>query len=306
MDIERAVRDNDLVLTEAGNIEALRRKEGVHLHGRLENSLMIYDRIGKMALSELYNGFISIAHREEIPITLSTPTWKANHERIVEAGINKDVNGDAFRFIDDIREGWGAWKPNIGIAGLTGCKNDCYLPDQGLSAEEAKDFHSWQVQRLAEAGVDFLLAETLPAISEAIGMALAMEDSGIPYIISFVINRRGYVLDGTSLEEAFDCIDSKCARPPLGYMVNCAYPSFIKAESQPDAVFGRLIGYQANASSLDHALLDRAETPQSDDVRDWGERMIELNRRYGVKILGGCCGTDFEHLEYMVRHRKNR
>ncbi|MCF8106433.1 MAG: homocysteine S-methyltransferase family protein [Desulfohalobiaceae bacterium] len=62
----------------------------------------------------------------------------------------------------------------------------------------------------------------------------------------------------------------------------------------------RFIGYQANASSLDHEDLDEAGELQGEDISDWGERMIELNRRYGLRILGGCCGTGLEHLQYLV------
>jgi methionine synthase I (cobalamin-dependent) len=28
--------------------------------------------------------------------------------------------------------------------------------------------------------------------------------------------------------------------------------------------------------------------------------MLELNKSYGIKILGGCCGTGNEHLKYIV------
>jgi methionine synthase I (cobalamin-dependent) len=30
--------------------------------------------------------------------------------------------------------------------------------------------------------------------------------------------------------------------------------------------------------------------------------MVALNRKYQVKILGGCCGTRREHLRYLTRH----
>ena len=41
---------------------------------------------------------------------------------------------------------------------------------------------------------------------------------------------------------------------------------------------------------------------EKDPIGDWGDRMIDLNTRYGIKILGGCCGTDAGHLEYIVSH----
>ena len=302
MDIVSTIKSHNLILTEAAVLEALRRSGHVRLHHRLENALLIYDETGRNALSELYNGFISIAHDAGIPIVLTTPTWRANFERVSEENTELDINGDAVQYLQNLRGQCGEWTDNIGIGGLVGCKNDCYKPNESLPTEKARAFHLWQVERLSEKGIDFLLAATLPAVPEAIGIARAMEQTAIPYIISFVINRNGHVLDGTSLVDAIDKIDAACGNPPLGYMVNCAYPSFLNAPSQPDAVLSRLIGYQANSSSQEHSDLDNARDLQTDDIDDWGTRMIELNRKYGVKILGGCCGTGFEHLRYIARN----
>jgi homocysteine S-methyltransferase len=46
--------------------------------------------------------------------------------------------------------------------------------------------------------------------------------------------------------------------------------------------------------------LDGAKTLAVDNISDWGNRMIELNRKYGAKILGGCCGTNTQHLQYII------
>ena len=300
MDLEKVINDYDFVLTEAAVVECLMRSGEVTLHPRLGHALLIYDKVGKRALSELYHSFVSLARKAEVPLALCTPTWRANHERLSKANVQSDVNGDAVRFLNDLREEWGSWKDKVIIGSVIGCKNDSYKPDEGLSKEDARTFHRWQIDHLAEAGVDFLLAATLPAVPEATGIALAMERTAIPYILSFVINRNGCILDINSLEHAFAEIDAACSRPPLGYMLNCSYPSFLKAEEQPDTVISRLIGYQANASSLDHSDLDEAGELHADDISDWGERMIELNRRFGLKILGGCCGTRLEHLRYIV------
>ncbi|MCP4628141.1 MAG: hypothetical protein GY850_32190, partial [bacterium] len=50
-----------------------------------------------------------------------------------------------------------------------------YKPNEGLSVTESEKFHSWQIDELAQAGVDFLIAETLPSVEEAKGIARAME-----------------------------------------------------------------------------------------------------------------------------------
>ena len=171
----------------------------------------------------------------------------------------------------------------------------------GLTTPEAESFHRDQAYQLVNSGVDLLLSATMPAVPEACGMALAMATCDIPYIISFVINRQGHILDGNSLEKAIDAIDSMCSRPPLGYMINCAYPSFLKAHRLQPRFLSRLIGFQANASSLDHTELEGNAQIQADDINDWGSKMIQLHRRYGLKILGGCCGTGPNHLEYLIR-----
>ena len=79
----------------------------------------------------------------------------------------------------------------IVICGLMSCRGDAYKPAERLSEDGAFRFHSWQAEKLAEAGVDFLLAATLPALSEAIGLAAAQAATGKPYIISFVLRPQG-------------------------------------------------------------------------------------------------------------------
>lgn len=302
MDIQKTLDDHHLILMEAAIIESLRRSGKVPLHPHLENALLLYDKLGEKALSTLYQRYISVARNHDIPMIICTPTWRANKERLSNAHITDNVNGDAVTFLKEIRETWGTWSSNIFIGGLVGCKNDSYKPHEGLSIHEAKTFHSWQINQLAGTGVDFLLGITLPALPEAKGIALAMSETRLPYIISFVINKKGNILDGNSLEHSFQDIDAACNRPPLGYMINCAYPSFLNADRQPPPVLSRLIGYQANASSLAHSNLDGSGTLQANAIPDWGDLMIELNKKFGIKMLGGCCGTNHEHLQYIAQN----
>ncbi|MEA1923477.1 MAG: homocysteine S-methyltransferase family protein [Pseudomonadota bacterium] len=302
MDLEKALAEYDFILTEAAVIETLKREAEIALHPELVNALLIYDEIGRRSIAKLINNFIALARDIDVPITITTPTWRANRERLAAVGEVRDVNADAVAFINEIKASWGTWRDKIIVGGLMSCKNDCYLPEEGLSSVEAEAFHSWQSHRLSAAGVDFLVAQTLPALPEAVGLARAMAATSTPYVISFVINREGRLLDGHSLAEAIAVVDAALEQPPLGYMVNCAYPSFLQAEREPDAVLSRLIGFQANASSLDHDQLNEAEKMQVDEVSDWGRRMVALNRNFGLSILGGCCGTGVEHLNYLTKH----
>lgn len=301
--MRQLLKDNRLILMEAAINERLRRSSDLRLHPDLVNAPLIYDPTGRDALTRIYAEYMAIAAAAELPLLLCTPTWRANRSRVAGSKVSQTINTDAAAFMKDLRDSRSASPANVRIGGLLACKNDCYRPDEGLSAAEAEKFHRWQIDQLAHGGVDFLLAETLPNVQEALGMARAMESGDLPYIISFVVDRNGLVLDGTDLQAAVKLIDSATQHRPLGYMVNCAYPSFLCAAGQPAELFQRLIGYQANASSLDHCDLDGAPDLAADSVSDWGNLMLELNKTYGVEILGGCCGTSGEHLRYLVENR---
>lgn len=298
--MKKILENNKLLLMEAAIIEQLRRSGSVNLHQALVNAPLIYSETGKTVLGKIYQSYIDISLEAKIPLLICTPTWRTNQARVSESNVSQSINADAVHFMQKLRNTRQSDNGMIKVGGLIGCKNDCYKPNEGLSAAESEEFHFWQVDQLARAGVDFLIAATLPNIEEAKGMAKSMEQTGIPYIISFVISRDGLVLDGTDLNVAFDVIDEITNHKPLGFMVNCAYPTFLCAAKQPAKLFKRLIGYQANASSLDHSDLDGSDQLEAENVSDWGEEMLELNRSYGIKILGGCCGTGDEHLRYLV------
>ena len=295
--MEHLLDSHDLILMEAAIVEPLRRNDQVELHPTLVNAPLIYADPGQRELRGLYRRYITIAEQAGLPLLLCTPTWRANRERVEASGLPNTINRDAVRFLKEIPAG-----AEARVGGLIGCRNDCYRPEQGLAADEAETFHAWQIGELAGGGVDYLIAETICTVSEAEGIARSMEKTGLPYIISFVIGRDGCILDGSGLLDGILRVEQGVTRRPLGFMVNCAWPGFLNADDQPTELFRKLIGFQANGSSLDHADLDGAAELAADDVAIWGDAMLVLHREYGVKILGGCCGTGAGHLEYLARH----
>ena len=149
-----------------------------------------------------------------------------------------------------------------------------------------------------------ILAATLPAASEAEGLARALADVGCPYLISFVIRPDGRLLDGTRLDTAMRRIDDRTDPPPAAYMVNCVHPDHLDAAlaGMPAAAppTGRLLGLQANASRLSPEALDGRALLDASVPDEFAAAMVRLHRRYGLKILGGCCGTDQRHLQAMA------
>lgn len=282
------------VLSEGAICERLRRNESIALHPTLFNTPLIYDSAGARVLAGVYHEYIDIARDHGIPIVIAAPTWRLDAQRVAEAGVPRTINRDAVEFIQKVKEDSG-YEP-VFVTGLLAAKNDCYDPSVALSSEEAEAFHRAQASELAGAGLDLLTAQTIPAVSEAEGMARAMMATGLPTVIGFCINRRGEVLDGTPLAEAIDILDERLDGGPLGYAVNCSHPSFVPAGRMNPRALSRLIEVAANASSIDHGELEQLEHTVEDDLDEWAEAMAGLHRNHGVKILGGCCGTTDRHL----------
>ena len=291
-----------VILTEGSLIERLRRSEDVTLDPHVEHAGLIYDARGRERLEDLYRGYLDVGRAHDLPMIVSPPTWHTGPDRLRAAGLDdRPVNADAVHFLSDLRQTYGHYARQVFIAGLMGCKHDAYDPRQALSIEEAAAYHAWQARELSNAGVDVILAATLPAISEALGIAQALSTCPTPYMLSFVIRPTGTLLDGTPLHQAVSEIDRRAKRRPLAFMVNCAHPtvfaSALEQAAEADlSVLTRVVGLQANTSPLSPEELDHAEQLAGENPETFAAGMVHLHRRFGTKILGGCCGTDERHI----------
>ena len=286
--------EHPFILSEAAICERLRSNDTITLHPTLFNTPLIYDESAAKLLAGITHQYIDIARDFGVPIIIAAPTWRLDAERVAAADVPPTINRDAVEFVKKIKADSGY--DLVYLAGLMATKNDCYDPAAALSVAEAEQFHAVQAQQLASTGLDFLLAQTMPAVTEAEGMARAMMASGIPAVISFCISRDGRGLDGTPLDEAIDLLDDRLEGAPLAYAVNCSHPDFIKADQMNPRALSRLIGIWANASAREHSELEQTEETVVDDIGQWADAMVRLNQLHGVKILGGCCGTTDQHL----------
>jgi homocysteine S-methyltransferase len=294
------------ILGEGAVIERLRRNSDLELDPYLVNSSFIYEDAKRAALETICRQYLEIGREFGLSLLMSTPTWRANRERIDAAGYaGVDVNGDNFRFLDALRKSCGVYAEKVVICGLMSCRGDAYIPADALAVDEALEFHAWQAEKLADAGVDFLLASTLPAFSEATGLALALAATGKAYILSFVVRPEGTMLDGTPLKEVIAAIDAAVTPRPLAYLINCTHVSLAraalmhKAHSSP-LVRQRIIGLLANTAALSPEDLNDSTRLVEEDPGTFGKSVAGLHRELGLKILGGCCGTDDRHIRSLA------
>lgn len=295
------------ILGEGAVIERLRRNSGYDLDPDIVNSAFIYNDAKRAALEAIYRQYLDVGSQYGLPMLLSTPTWRASQERIASAGYaGTDVNGDNFRFLDELRSEYGSYAHKVVVCGLLSCRGNAYDHAEALAVDAAQNFHAWQVQRLAETGVDFLLAATLPALSEATGLALALAATGKPYIISFVARPEGTLLDGTPFTDAFATIDDTIDPRPLAYMINCTHASIFKSALMDESnsssyVRRRIVGLLANTAALTPEELDSSDSLVEEAPEVFGRSVAALKADLGMKILGGCCGTDDRHIRALAQ-----
>ena len=295
------------VLMEGAVVERVRRGAPSLFDPLLANAPLMYDGAGRALLRQIYEEYIDIGRMHALPLLSLAPTWRANPDRLAASAFaGRDLNGDAVRFLQEIRSGAGGYAAHVYIGGLMGCRGDAYKPQEALTREAARAFHAVQASALARAGADYLMASTMPEIHEALGMADALASSGCPFLVSFIIRPSGCLLDGTPLDEAISRIDDQVAPRPLGYLVNCVHSSMLASalDGPPGRRAlnsGRLLGLQANTSSMSPEELDGALELAGEDPVAFASGMCALRTQFGLQVLGGCCGTDGGHLAALAR-----
>ncbi|MCP4761858.1 MAG: homocysteine S-methyltransferase family protein, partial [archaeon] len=173
---EKIIAESTAILTEGGVVERIKRDSTVELDPHIGHSGLIYDPMGKEVLKKIYTEYIDIGERYNLPFLSLAPTWRANPERIKKSIFSKyeNINKDCVEFLKGIRNAYSNYSKLIFIGGLMACKGDAYRPEEALSKEDAKIFHTKQASLLTDSGVDFIKVATLPSVSEACGMASAI------------------------------------------------------------------------------------------------------------------------------------
>lgn len=303
MTFRDCINQNKFVLMEGALGERLKREYGLIFDEHIAMAGLVYEEKGASALTALWQEYIDIARENQLPFITTTPTRRANKERIAKANCPETVIADNVAFLKNIQRNCGI---EMYVGGLMGCKGDAYTGTGALTESEAFSFHCWTVEQFYKAGVDFLYAGIMPTLSEAAGLARAIDEIGLPYIISFTIQQDGKLIDGTTIADAIRYIDGITTNKPVCYMTNCVHPSIVyKALLQPfnrnEIVRERFRGIQANTSPLSYAELDGAEDLHCSEPEDFGSEMIKLQSIADIKIWGGCCGTDCRHVECVAR-----
>lgn len=298
MTFAECIENKKSILMEGALGERLKREYNLKFDPYVDMAGLIYSEAGRTALRKLWNEYAKIAKTYDLPFLATTPTRRTNQERVQASCFDSSIIKDNVDFLRSVQK---EIDLAMYVGGLVGCKGDAYTGVGCLNLQDARDFHQWETSLFKQAGVDFLYAALMPSLDEAAGMALAIQDVKIPYIISFTIQKNGCLIDGTPISEAIAYIDNITEISPTCYMTNCIHPDIVyealsHSINNCEIIHNRFIGIQANTSPLSYAQLDHSIELKTSDPTELAEAVAKLREIAPFKIFGGCCGTDGRHM----------
>lgn len=249
---------------------------------------------------------ISAIHRDYIKAgvdIITTNTFRTQRRTFKKAGIeNKAEKATllACRLAKNAVKKF-AKKPVL-IAGSVAPLEDCYSPELTPPIPQLRREHREQVRILIRGGVDFILAETMITLREAEAIAAAAVAEGIPFAVSFCINKKGELLGGETLETAVWALKKY---KPLFFAINCIDLSIANKHIGNLAVLVQgAVGVYAQGDG------------SADDDQGWKFKGNKKEEYYvscsinwiqkGAQIIGGCCGTTPSYIKKIAKEIENQ
>ncbi|MEJ6784541.1 betaine--homocysteine S-methyltransferase [Aminobacter sp. Piv2-1] len=193
------------------------------------------------------------------------------------------------------------------VAGSVGPTGELLVPLGALTYEAAVDAFAEQIEGLKAGGAEVAWIETMSAPDEIRAAAEAAIRVGLPYTYTGSFDTAGRTMMGL-LPKDIHAVANGLAQSPIGVGANCGVgASDILASlldmtaAKPEATV--IVKGNCGIPEFRGTEIHYSGTPElmSDYVR--------LAVDGGARIIGGCCGTSFEHLAAMRKaldgHRKD-
>ncbi|WP_322506839.1 methionine synthase [Anaerolinea sp.] len=241
---------------------------------------------------------------------LETDTFRSNRITLAEYGlqnrvldINRAAANLARRLADEYTRKTGQMRlvaGSIGPSGKLPSMNDPELSN--ITFDELADVFREQARGLMEGGVDLLLIETSQDILEVkaaiTGIQQAFTETGIviPLQAQVTLDTTGRMLLGTDIAAVLAILEGM---PIDAIGLNCSTgPDYMR---EP-------IRYLAEHAPVPVSCIPNAGLPLNVDGQavyplepePFATALSEYVDRFGVGIVGGCCGTTPEHLRKLV------
>ncbi|SCU24358.1 bifunctional homocysteine S-methyltransferase/5,10-methylenetetrahydrofolate reductase [Staphylococcus xylosus] len=221
---------------------------------------------------------------------IQTNTYGANFEKLKVFGLEhrvKDIHQAAVQIAKK------AANDDTFILGTVGGFRGIKQEDLELSSIQ---YHTEiQVETLVNAGVDGILFETYYDLQELTNIIKATKSKyDIPIIAQLTALNTNYLRDGTEINQALQQVTASGA-DVVG--LNCHHgPHHMQQSfSHIELPEGAYLSCYPNASLLD---IENSQFKYSDNASYFGKVAEQLINE-GVRLIGGCCGTTPEHIQYI-------
>lgn len=189
-----------------------------------------------------------------------------------------------------------AGRPVI-VAGSVGPTGEIMAPMGTLTHETAVEMFHEQAEGLKAGGADVLWVETISAPEEYKAAAEAAKLADMPWCGTMSFDTAGRTMMGFTSADLAALVETLDA-PPLAYGANCGVGA--------SDLLRTVLGFRAAGSERPVIAKGNAGIPKYVDGHIHYDGTPELMARYavlardaGAKIIGGCCGTQPEHLRQM-------
>ena len=183
------------------------------------------------------------------------------------------------------------------VAGSVGPTGELLEPLGALTYDEAVAAFSEQIRGLKEGGAEIAWIETMSAPDEAKAAAQAAIDVGLPYTYTVSFDTAGRSMMGLAPKDIHGVADGLSERA-VAVGANCGVgASDILASlldmtaAKPEATV--IVKGNCGIPEFRGTEIHYSGTPEL--MADY----VRLAVDSGAKIIGGCCGTSFEHLAAM-------
>ena len=213
------------------------------------------------------------------------PTFLANAGNLRMYGLNEQVVELNTRIVDIMKDAMQG--RNVLIAGDMSTTGLMCEPFGETEFVHLIGIYAEQATALADAGVDLLVIETMSSLAECRAAVIAARQTGLPVLLTMTVDAEGRTMWG---DEALASMVVLQELGIDGFGLNCS-----QGPEDMVPLFERLAPY-AKVPLI--AKPNAGEPPLS--AVQFSDKCARLMRR-GVKIIGGCCGTDPEYVA-ALRH----
>jgi S-methylmethionine-dependent homocysteine/selenocysteine methylase len=275
----------------AGETILLDGATGTELDRRgVRTTLPLWSALGLIEAPEVVRAIHEDYARAGADVLIAN-TFRTTRRTLAKAGRPVDEAAVLTNLAVELARSATAFRPGALVAGSIAPLEDCYSPWLSPPFGVALAEHRAQARLLADAGVDFLMVETMPCATEAEAALIAAGEAGLETTIGFVLGNDRRLLSGETLTAA---VGRAMAHAPAAILINCS----------PSRVVDLALGELRALTSLPiggYANLGVAEATvgwEADDSVD-GSAYAALAAPWlkrGARIVGGCCGTRPEHI----------